>query len=205
MCTSVTFWGFVRDFEDEMGGFEKSTKTTRTPPHILFQTRTKAQTAAEAAAAGVASTETAAANTTDANTITCDKNFSKHQIGTPNPAISDPILVDLSFPGDSRSSTDERSVTVACVVTDYSSTMADVSPTVGVLQPTLLYETLLDLNEGGTQMDIYRQRIEQLEADHETNHSLRKINDVNSLKRYYNIAVPWRKTSRLSYGYATLK
>ena len=30
MCVSVTFWGFVRSFEDEMGGFEKSSKTTHT-------------------------------------------------------------------------------------------------------------------------------------------------------------------------------
>ena len=38
MCVSVTFWGFVRNFEDETGGFEKSAKTTHTPPRVPFQT-----------------------------------------------------------------------------------------------------------------------------------------------------------------------
>ena len=57
---SVTFWGFVRNFEDEMDGFQKSAKTTHTPPRIPFQTKTRARAAAEVSAAG-----TAAANTTD--------------------------------------------------------------------------------------------------------------------------------------------
>ena len=43
-----------------MGGFEKSAKTTHTPPRVPFQTKTRAQAAAEVSAA-----ETAAANTTD--------------------------------------------------------------------------------------------------------------------------------------------
>ena len=60
MCVSVTFWGFVRNFEDEIGGFEKSAKTTRTPPRVPFQMKTRARAAAEVCAA-----ETAAANTTD--------------------------------------------------------------------------------------------------------------------------------------------
>ena len=60
MCVSVTFWGFVRDFEDEMDGFEKSSKTKHTPPRVPFQTKTRARAAAEVSAA-----ETAAANTTD--------------------------------------------------------------------------------------------------------------------------------------------
>ena len=60
MCVSETFWGFVRDFENKMGGFEKSAKTTHTPPHVPFETKTRARDAAEVSAA-----ETAAANTTD--------------------------------------------------------------------------------------------------------------------------------------------
>ena len=43
MCVSLTFWGFVRNFEDEMGGLEKSAKTIHTPPPVPFQTKTKAQ------------------------------------------------------------------------------------------------------------------------------------------------------------------
>ena len=39
VCVSVTFWGFVRNFEDEMGGFEKSAKTTHTSPCVPFQTK----------------------------------------------------------------------------------------------------------------------------------------------------------------------
>ena len=57
---SVTFWGLVRNFEDEMGGIEKSAKTTHTSPRVPFQTKTRALAAAEVSAA-----ETAAANTTD--------------------------------------------------------------------------------------------------------------------------------------------
>ena len=60
MCVSVTFWRFVRNFEDEMGGFEKSAKTTHTPPRVPFQTETRARAAAEVSAA-----ETAAANTAE--------------------------------------------------------------------------------------------------------------------------------------------
>ena len=70
-----------------------------------FQTRARAQTAAEVAAAAAvenATAETVAVNTTDTDTITATKNLSKHQTGTLNPAISDPILVDLSSPGDSH-------------------------------------------------------------------------------------------------------
>ena len=52
--------------------------------------------------------------------------------------------------------------------------MADVSPTVGVLQPTLLRETVVELNEARTQMDIYRQRLEKLEADYEAEHQRRQ-------------------------------
>ena len=136
-----------------MGGFEKSAKTMRTPPQVLFQTRTKAQSAAEvtaAAAAEVATAETVAVNTTDTDTITVTENLSQHQFGTLNSTISDPILVDLSSPSDSHSTVGARSVTDAHVMTDDSSVVADVSPTVGVLQPTLLRETLLKLNEART-------------------------------------------------------
>ena len=38
---------------------------------------------------------------------------------------------------------------------------SDVSPTVGVLQPTNLRETLLELNDARTEMDIYQQRLEK--------------------------------------------
>ena len=55
-------------------------------------------------------------------------------------------------------------------MTDVSSAVDDVSPTVGVRQPTLLRETLLELNEARTQMDIYRQRLEKLVADYEAEH-----------------------------------
>ena len=60
MCVSVTFWGFVRNFEDEMGGFEKSAKTMYTPSRVPFQTKTRARAAAKVSAA-----ETAATNITD--------------------------------------------------------------------------------------------------------------------------------------------
>ena len=60
------------------------------------------------------------------------------------------------------------------MMTDDSSAVADVSPTVGVLQPTLLRETLLELNEARTQMDIYRQRLEKFEADYEAEHQRRQ-------------------------------
>ena len=46
-------------FEDEMDGFKKSAKTTRTPPQVSFQTRTRAQSAAEVAAAAAAEVATA--------------------------------------------------------------------------------------------------------------------------------------------------
>ena len=115
---------------------------------VPFQTRTRAQTVAE-----VATAETVAVNTTDTDTITDTENLSNRQTGTLNPAISNPIFVDLNSPGDSHST---RSVTDIRVMTDDSSAVADVSPTVGVLQPTFLRETLLELNEARTQMDIYR-------------------------------------------------
>ena len=138
--------GSSEDFEDEMDGFEKSAKTTRTPPQVPFQTRTRTQSAAEVAAAAAAEVATAAVNTTDTDTITHTENLSQHQTGTLNATISDPILVDLSSPGNSHSTTGARSVTDARVMlTDDSSAVADVSPTVGVLQPTLLRETLLEL------------------------------------------------------------
>ena len=130
-----------------MDGFEKSEKTTRIPPQVPFQTRTRAQSAAEvaaavaaaevataaAAAAEVATAETVAVNTTDTDTITVTENLSQHQTGTLNPTISDPILVDLSAPGDSPSTSGTRSVTDAHGMTGDSSAVADVSPTVGVL------------------------------------------------------------------------
>ena len=174
MCV-CNFWGFVRDFEDAMHGFEKSVKTTRTPPQVPFQMRTRAQSAAEvaAAAAEVATAETVAVNTTDTDTITATENLSQHQTGSLNPTIYDPILVDLSSPSDSHSTAGARSVTDAHVITDDSSAVADVSPTVGVLQPTLLRETLLELNEARTQMDIYRQRLKKNEADYEVVHQRR--------------------------------
>ena len=54
MWLSVTFWELVRNFEDEMGGFKKPAKTTHTPPQVPFQTRTRAQSATEVAAAAAA-------------------------------------------------------------------------------------------------------------------------------------------------------
>ena len=83
-------------------------------------------------------------------------------------------------------------------MTDNSSAVADVSLTVGVLQPTFLCETLLELNEARTQMDIYRQQLEKLETDHEVEHQRRQQLD-------YNITSPRRTTSRRIYGYATMK
>ena len=160
-----------------MDGFEKSAKTTRTPPQVPFQTRTRAQSTAEVAAAAiaeVATAETVAVNTTDTDTITATENLSQHQTGTLNPTISDPILVVLSSPSDSHSTAGARSVTDEYVMTDDSSAVADVSPMVGVLQPTFLRETLLELNEARTQMDIYRQRLEKLEADYEAEHQRRQ-------------------------------
>ena len=132
------FWGYIiyfggssEDFEDEMDGFEKSAKTTRTPPQVPFQTRIRAQSAAEVA---VATAETVAVNTTDTDTITDTENLSQHQTCTLNPTISDPILIDLSSPGNSHSTTGACSVTDARVMmTDDSSAVADVWPTVGVL------------------------------------------------------------------------
>ena len=137
-----------------MDRFEESAKTTRTPSQVPFQTRTRAQSAAEiaaaAAAAEVATAETLAVNTTDIDTITATENFSQHQTGILNPTISDPILVDLSSPDNSHSTTGARSVTDARVMmTDDSSAVADVSPTVDIL-PTLLRETLLERNEART-------------------------------------------------------
>ena len=64
------YGGSSEDFEDEMDGFEKSVKATRTPPQVPFQTRTRAQSAAE-----VATAETVAVNTTDTDTITATENF----------------------------------------------------------------------------------------------------------------------------------
>ena len=152
-----------------MDGFEKSGKTTRTPPQVPFQTRTIAQSGAEVAAAA------AVVNTTDTDTINDTENLSQRQTGTLNPTISDPILVDLSSPGNLHSTTGARSVTDARVMlTDDSLAMAEVSPMVGVLQPTLLRETLLELNEARTQMDIYRQRLEKLEADYEAEYQRRQ-------------------------------
>ena len=95
-----------------MDGFEKSAKTTRTPPQVPFQTRTRKKSAVE-----VATAETVAVNTTDTDTITATENLSKHQTGTLNPTISDPILVDLSSPSDSHSTAGARSVTDAHVMT----------------------------------------------------------------------------------------
>ena len=68
-----------------MDGFEKSAKKTGTPPQVSFQTRTRAQSAAEVAAAAtaeVATAETVAVNTTDIDTITATENLSQHQTGT---------------------------------------------------------------------------------------------------------------------------
>ena len=96
MCVIVTFWGFVRDFEDEKDGFDKSAKTTRTPPQVPFQTRTRAQSADEVAAAAAAEVAIAAVNTSDTDTFTDTDNLRQHQTGTLNPTISDLILVDLS-------------------------------------------------------------------------------------------------------------
>ena len=59
---SVTFWGLVRNFEDEMVGFEKSAKTTHTPPRVPFQTKTRARDAAE-----VSAVQAAKANTTNSD------------------------------------------------------------------------------------------------------------------------------------------
>ena len=73
MCVSVTFWGLVRNFEDKMGGFEKSAKTTHTPSRVPFQMktgRTKAWAAAENATA-----ETVAVNTIVTDTITASENL----------------------------------------------------------------------------------------------------------------------------------
>ena len=52
----------------------------------------------------------------DTDTATDTKNLSQHQTGTLNPTISDPILVDLSSPGNSHSTTGARSVTDARVM-----------------------------------------------------------------------------------------
>ena len=100
-----------------MDGFEKSAKTTRTPLRVPFQTKTRTRAATEAAAAKVSAVETAAANT------------------IPIPSPHDTCLVA----GGARSVTDAR------VMTDDSLTVANVSPTVDVLQPTLLHDTLLEL------------------------------------------------------------
>ena len=107
-----------------------------------FQTRTRAQSAAEVAAtaaaevataataaAEVATAETIAVNTTDTDTITVTENLSQHQTGSLNPTISDPIFVDLSAPGNSPSTSGARSVTDAHGMTGDSSAVADVSPT----------------------------------------------------------------------------
>ena len=52
--------------------------------------------------------------------------------------------------------------------------MADVSTRIGVLQPTLLRETVLEVNEVTTEMDIYRQRLEKLGTDREAEHQRRQ-------------------------------
>ena len=93
----------------------------------------------------VATAETAAVNTTDTDTITATENLSQHQTDTANAAISDPILVALNMPGDSRSTTGVRPLTDERVMNDDSSTVANVSPTVGVVQLTLFQETLLSV------------------------------------------------------------
>ena len=160
-----------------MDGFEKSAKTTRSPPQVPFQTRTRAQSTAEvtaAAAAEVATAEAVGVNTTDTDIITATENLSQHQTGTLNPTISDSILVDLSSPSDSHSTTGARSITDAHVMTGNSSAVADVSQTIGVLQHTLLRETLLEHNEARTEMDIYRQRLDKLETDREAEHQRRQ-------------------------------
>ena len=54
MCVKCNILKISEDFEDEMDGFEKSAKTTHTPPQVPFQTRTRAQSAAEVAAAAAA-------------------------------------------------------------------------------------------------------------------------------------------------------
>ena len=69
---------------------------------LLLIARLFAQSAAEIAAADAAEVATAAVNTTDTDTITDTENLSQHQTGTLNPTISDPILVDLSSPGNSH-------------------------------------------------------------------------------------------------------
>ena len=190
-----TFRGFIRDFEDEMDGFEKSAKTTGTPPQVPFQTKTRAHTAAE-----VATAEIVAVNATDTNTITATENLSKHQTGTLNPAISNPILVDLNSPGDSHSMTGTRSVTDARVMTDDSSAVADVLPMVGALQSSLLRETFLN---------FMRLELKWIFTDNDskTRKPIARLNihDVNSLKRDYNITSSRRNTSWRSYGYATMK
>ena len=53
---------------------------------------------------------------------------------------------NLSLPGNSHSTTGARSVNDAReMLTDDSSAVAYVSPTVGVFQPTILHESLLEL------------------------------------------------------------
>ena len=106
--------------------------------------------------------------------MTATESICQHQTGTSNSAISDTILLNLSSPDDSHSTTGTRLVTDARAMTDDSSTAADVSPTVGALQPTILGETLLELNEARAERHIYRQRLEQLEADRETEHQRRQ-------------------------------
>ena len=182
-----------------MDGFEKSAKTTCTPPQVPFQTRTRAQSAAEvAAAAAAAEVATAAVNTTDTDTITDTENLSQHQTGALNPTISDPILVDLTSPGNSHSTTGARSVTDARVMlTDDSSAVADVSPMVGVL-----FFVKRSWN-------LMRLELKWIFTDNDSKSwkpfMRLNINDVNSLKRDYNITSPRRNTSRRSYGYATMK
>ena len=186
-----------------MDGFEKSAKRRvhrhkypfrRGPEHSLLP-RLLLLLLAEAATA-----ETVAINTTGTDTITATENLSQHQTGTLNPTISYPILVDLSSPGDSHSTTGARSVTEAHVMTGNSSAVADVSPTVCVLQSTLLRETLLELNEARTEMDIYRQRLEKLETDRKAEHQRRQ-----QLEARLEHHIKRRNTSRQSYRYATIK
>ena len=68
-------------WNDEMDGFEKSaktTRTTRTPPQVPIQMTTRAQTAAyvtAAAAAEITTAETVVVNTTDTDTIIATENL----------------------------------------------------------------------------------------------------------------------------------
>ena len=77
-------------------------------------------------------------------------------------------------------------------MTGDTAAVADVSPTVGVLQSTLLPETLLELNEARTEMDIYRQRLEKFEA------AELRVRDDEVIERQQTIDELWAE--RLSPG-----